>query len=899
MFDELINLFKNKNNCPKVEHEPNSNTILILMDELINYKYIPEKIINLLPGYQSFKKIGIEFTNISNNRQQCSSSRSTIPTSIINTGIQDDIDLDYQYDYIPQLNQELNTIGKVLKKNNICTAFFGKQHLQSKLATDDFTIPAFNTNTIGCMKVYGYDQFNIFGDTYYYGQHGIYADVLTLETIVPPLSTQFDYYDKNTRNKYSGVIPFIKKKNEEQTKKIFNINNSNHTSSSTHQCKKMESFYIEFQITNPHDTTHFWSSFNKQPTSYVNTFTIPFLEEQLQVFGTSNPYFFNESFPDAYVKNKNLVVNYFENTYQKYSTKIDSLPFIESYELDYATNPLFNHINPFLAGVNESLINTIVIPTSSTNIAEWKNIINNYYGLIIEADSYVYKIYKELKRLDLLKNTNVIITADHGDAMSSHGLRQKLLPFNECVNVPLVIYSPFLDEKIRNTKSDINGSLIDITPTTLVLNKINYKHKNFLGKPLLKWKKNNLVINIKDHYNYNSLTLVNSTLYANTYFYYKLWSFNSSSLNKLWYNPNNYYEYGSSFIMINTKLNDIKYKFGRYYSIIGVITYNLEKNIYLTGLDGTFNIQTLLTYLDFTEIPVEYRKYIAVIYSKLFTKHFTFIEGLNRVNNFIFGINFNSNNDSYLLYNYINSIVFKINNYLEEQGKKYLFKLPGSLDTYQINSQNSQIHMFLYDETNDTSEIKNLLDSNNICPLNNEQLQTLNDTLNNSIEKYQLSETITIIPNKTLKILELNLFYLGGYLLKNIDKISELAEFGFNSTDIFGLFFSVNGTSKIDADLSPEYLSKVNIILQNLYLNLAQPPLNFNDFSIISDNINKFVYIGKTNYLSLIFNSIYIDSVFDINTKSINLFNPRDFFINYKYNGTDKLFTKAYIYTII
>jgi len=869
------------------------------MDELINYKYIPEHILNLLPGYQSFKNIGIEFTNISNNRQQCSASRSTIPTSIINTGIQDDIDLDYQYNYIPQLNKDFNTVGKVLQKNNFDTAYFGKQHLQSQLATDAFTIPACDTNTYGAMRIYGYNQFNIFGDTYYYDQHGIYADVLTLESIVPPLSVQFDYYDKKSKNKYSGVIPYIKNKNDKQKKRIFDIKNSNSSSSSSSSTKN-NSFYLEFQITNPHDTTHFWPVFNLEPTSFVNTFTMPFLEEQVKVFGTSNPYFFNNQFPDGYVKNKNLVANYFEKTYQKYSTDVNSLPFVESYKYDYAIDPTYNHINPFLAGVYNSLLFSVVIPTSSTYIGEWKNIVNNYYGLVIEADSYIYKVYKELIKLDLLKNTNVIITADHGDAMSAHGLRQKLLPFNECVNVPVVIYSPHLNKKLRNTKSDIYGSLIDITPTTLVLNKINYKHNNFLGKPLLKWKKNSLVINIEEHYDYDSFTIVNSTLYANTYFFYKFWTFdNASSFNKLWYNCANYYEYGSSFVMINTKLNNIGYKFGRYYSIIGLIVYNLANNKYLNGLDGTFDVSTLIIYLEYTQIQEVYRKYIARLYVELFPSTFIFEQGLSIVNTFIFGNNFdNIINDSYLTCNYINAIIYKINNVLESQGKNYLFKIPGSLNSYEENLSDSQIHMFLYDETNDPGEVKNLLDSNNTCPLNTQELELLNNRLNTSIIQHNLSETITIIPDKTLKILELDLFYMGGLFLKNIDEITFLSNFGYKTSDLIGLYFSINGTSKIDSQLSPEYLRKVNNILQILYLNLVQPPLDFNNFCMMSDDVNNFIYIGKYDYLAIIYNSPYSNIIFDSNSKILKPLNPLEL-VNYKFDNIDSLFTKAYKYVKI
>ena len=42
------------------------NTILIVCDQMINFKNVPENILRIMPGYQAFKSLGIQFDNIYN-----------------------------------------------------------------------------------------------------------------------------------------------------------------------------------------------------------------------------------------------------------------------------------------------------------------------------------------------------------------------------------------------------------------------------------------------------------------------------------------------------------------------------------------------------------------------------------------------------------------------------------------------------------------------------------------------------------------------------------------------------------------------------------------------------------------------------------------------------------------
>ena len=91
---------------------------------------------------------------------------------------------------------------------------------------------------------------------------------------------------------------------------------------------------------------------------------------------------------------QNLIKNYFENLFEEYISKIDSMPFKESYTQDYVLDPESNNSQfPYYIGIMKSLELHTTIPENKADIMSWKNLINNYYGLLIEADHYIYEIF--------------------------------------------------------------------------------------------------------------------------------------------------------------------------------------------------------------------------------------------------------------------------------------------------------------------------------------------------------------------------------------------------------------------------------------------------------------------------------------------------------------------------
>ena len=282
------------------------NTILIVFDELTNYKNLPKDFVKLLKGYNLFKNKCVEFSNIQTSRQQYTPSRATIITGIYDTGLQDNIDYIYQYKYFPNLPYDIETTGKIYKNNNYdITTYYGKQHLDSKLATSVYETPTFNSATYSAMKIYGYDKFNVFGDTYYAPAHGLLSDNQVLSYILPPNSLDYDYIENHT--KYSGVIPFIKARLQDK-----------------------KSFYIEAQYTNPHDTNHFIQNYSQIPSSTMNQFSSPFYFEQIKEGNIENIYNINQENQYAIPTHPNLLNNYFENNYNAYKSNLYELPFLTS-----------------------------------------------------------------------------------------------------------------------------------------------------------------------------------------------------------------------------------------------------------------------------------------------------------------------------------------------------------------------------------------------------------------------------------------------------------------------------------------------------------------------------------------------------------------------------------------
>jgi len=659
-----------------IDENTKENSLLITFDELVNWKYIPEFIKKDLKGYQAFKALSIEFTNIQNNRQDCSPCRSSFFTSEINHGINDDISELYQSDSISRVSPIYDTLGKIYKRNDYDnTAFYGKSHMDANLSNKLRTLPVFNINTRKSMNVYGYDIYNMFGDTA--NLLGVVGDIREFESIIPPNYSEYDFKDGN--RKLTGILPFLKARK-----------------------KDGKSFHAQYHMANPHDTMQLYQNTSTEPVINMAQFKYPFHIEQMSEFAPGewnhrkNPFVYNEEFRDAWVDNPVLVKNFFESDYESYKNDYKTLPFINEYYEDYVTEPLKNSVIPVFAGSNAGMAPIFSIADDKTDIKSWKNLVNNYYGLVLDADRYLYEIYLYLKNNDMLKNTSVIITSDHGDQIGSHGLKQKGFPFKESVNIPMMVYSPKLNSKFRGTQNDTLSSLLDLNPTFEVMSNLEMKSTKFKGNSLLDWFNGELVpINI----NNDVFHISNSTMHLEiAYFGYLLWkSDEKSSEYKVLFEPKNIFDFQYSFMMSTAKINGKQYKFCKFYSLIQLLEENFK--------DRVIKSENLM------------------IQNPLLPSEFTFNEGLNIV------YSESGEGDSVFLFEFMYNMFLYIKSI-----RHNVFILPGIEDTYETAKSKN---MFIcWNTTDDSYELNNLCDLNYPERSDIYLFEQLNEILKNETIKF-------------------------------------------------------------------------------------------------------------------------------------------------------------------
>lgn len=105
-----------------------------------------------------------------------------------------------------------------------------------------------------------------------------------------------------------------------------------------------------------------------------------------------------------------------------------------------------------------------------------------YWAHVREVDEAVKEFFGILEKYNLLRNSWVIITTDHGDEFGEHGgLSHDGKMYSELVHVPLIIYEPGRELGINY---DNLVSTIDIPPTILYIFGLN-PVKDFQGVSLL------------------------------------------------------------------------------------------------------------------------------------------------------------------------------------------------------------------------------------------------------------------------------------------------------------------------------------------------------------------------------------------------------------------------------
>lgn len=91
----------------------------------------------------------------------------------------------------------------------------------------------------------------------------------------------------------------------------------------------------------------------------------------------------------------------------------------------------------------------------------------HYFANVTSVDNYIGQVLDELKKMGELHNTIVILSADHGEMMGSHGREGKNALETESLGIPFIVHWP--KGLKRGAVNDILFSVTDVLPTTMGL----------------------------------------------------------------------------------------------------------------------------------------------------------------------------------------------------------------------------------------------------------------------------------------------------------------------------------------------------------------------------------------------------------------------------------------------
>ena len=118
--------------------------------------------------------------------------------------------------------------------------------------------------------------------------------------------------------------------------------------------------------------------------------------------------------------------------------------------------PFAAHHNEELSGYSDIGVNNLIAD------AKTRELLHGYYAAISYTDAQIGKVLAELDRLNLTKNTIIVLWSDHGFHLGEKGLWAKSTNYELDTRVPLIIAAP---EKKQGIKSDGLVELVDLYPT--------------------------------------------------------------------------------------------------------------------------------------------------------------------------------------------------------------------------------------------------------------------------------------------------------------------------------------------------------------------------------------------------------------------------------------------------
>lgn len=313
------------------------------------------------------------------------------------------------------LPEDYPTIPALLSKHGYFTALIGKAHFQSCCTEGNFESPP---------KVYDTEFFNNWSGPFY----------------------GFDYAKLaigHATEAHAGGMSYgawLKSKNQDP--KNYFGNNS----------------YTDFGNWNIPEELH--------PSTWTAEETVNAIDLALE---KDKPFFIWSSFQDPH--NPCYVPEKWANLYEKEDMPLykmkpgehDNKPPIYAGASNIETNQGRGY-GPINIGGKKNWHCVASLPTMTDD--KKRDIMRYYYGMMSLLDEKIGNIIKYLEEKNLLENTLIVFTTDHGDYMGNHGMWWKGLPvYEDAQKIPFLVRAPKCSTP--STRSSAMQSLIDLGHTFL------------------------------------------------------------------------------------------------------------------------------------------------------------------------------------------------------------------------------------------------------------------------------------------------------------------------------------------------------------------------------------------------------------------------------------------------
>lgn len=103
-----------------------------------------------------------------------------------------------------------------------------------------------------------------------------------------------------------------------------------------------------------------------------------------------------------------------------------------------------------------------LIVRPNVEIAVASKYVRSYFANTTSMDNYIGKVMDRLREMDLLDNTIIVFSADHGEMLGSQGLENKNVLYTEAMAIPFLVHWP---DKVKPGKTDVLLGSPDIFPT--------------------------------------------------------------------------------------------------------------------------------------------------------------------------------------------------------------------------------------------------------------------------------------------------------------------------------------------------------------------------------------------------------------------------------------------------